>query len=239
MKRLLSAVALSVGVAASPLSAQARDISVTVTNLSNANYFTPLLVAAHSRHVDFFNLAEMASEHLQAMAEGGDTTGLVDDVVAAGGVFDANPAGGPLAPGASATANLSVHGRSNPRLSVVAMVLPTNDAFIGLDSVRIPKRRGTYTFFLRSYDAGTEANDEIINGGGGLGEPGIPADPGLNGGMGATGVAGPDQNPTVHVHRGVLGDMDLMGGVSDLDRSVHRWQDPIARIVLRVGHHHH
>jgi hypothetical protein len=52
----------------------------------------------------------------------------------------------------------------------------------------------------------------------------------------ATGAAGPDHNTRVHVHRGVLGDTDPLGGVSDLDSRVHRWQNPVARVVIRVGH---
>jgi hypothetical protein len=45
----------------------------------------------------------------------------------------------------------------------------------------------------------------------------------------------PDFNQTVHIHRGILGDTDLLGGTSDLDSRVHRWRNPVARIVLRVG----
>ena len=66
------------------------------------------------------------------------------------------------------------------------MVLPSNDAFVGLDAMPIPGVPGIYTYLLNAHDAGTEANDEIVNGGGGLGEPGIPADPGGHEGEDAT-----------------------------------------------------
>jgi hypothetical protein len=235
MKRLalVAATCLALGSAAT---AQARQVTVTITNLTNGNYFTPLLVAAHSRHVDLFELATPASSNLQAMAEGGVIDGLADEILDAGGEVEINPNGGELAPGDSTTANLSLHGWSNRRLTVLAMILPTNDGFVGLDSIRIPRRPGTYTFFARGYDAGTEANDEIVNGGGAPGIPGIPGDPGGNSGVGASGAAGADFNPTVHVHRGVLGDLDPLGGVSDLDATIHRWQGPVARIVVKVGH---
>lgn len=67
-------------------------------------------------------------------------------------------------------------------LSIVAMLIPTNDAFTGLDSWRIPTTPGTYILYLNAYDAGTEANDEInslrtdVTGpaGAALGDYGVP-----------------------------------------------------------------
>ena len=67
-----------------PFVSQARDITVTITNLTNGLYFTPLLVSAHSHDLDFYELGEPASAHLQAMAEGGDISGLSDDAHDAG-----------------------------------------------------------------------------------------------------------------------------------------------------------
>ena len=237
MKTLLTAALLGAGALAST-SALAREVTVEVTNLTHGSYFTPLLVAAHPERVDLFEVGEPASAALQAMAEGGDISGLAAEVEAGGGTVVANPAGGVLAPGATATAVLDLerrHGRRDDRLSVTAMVLPTNDGFVGLDSLPIPRRPGRSVVYVNAYDAGTEANDEIVNGGGTPGVPGIPADPGGRNGAGATGAAGPDVNSTVHVHRGVLGDDDPAAGTSDLDRSVHRWLNPVARVVITVG----
>ncbi len=234
MNKIISTALVSAGIALAP-PAFARGIGVEITNLTNGVYFTPLLVAAHPSGIHLFRPGKAASEHLQAMAEGGDISGLEQDVAAAGGASVADPAGGVLAPGQSAAARLDLHGRFHRRLSIVAMLLPTNDGFVGLDALKIPRARGRYTYFLHGYDAGTEANDEIVNGGGAPGVPGIPADPGGNSGMNATGAAGFDHNSTVHVHRGVLGDSDLAGGFSDLDSAVHRWQNPVARVVVTVG----
>ncbi|MCG8085852.1 MAG: spondin domain-containing protein [Candidatus Thiodiazotropha taylori] len=211
-----------------------RTLSVEITNLTNAIYFTPLLVAKHDRHADLFELGEAASANLQAMAEGGNIGGLIADLDATGNDYVDNPAGGLLAPGASATADFYDFGKKKRFLSIVAMLLPTNDGFVGLDSMRIPKRKGTYTYYLHAYDAGTEANDEIINGGGAPNTPGIPADPGGNAGSGAIATTGPDHNPTVHIHRGNIGDNDPFGGHSDLDARVHSWDGPVAKVVVRV-----
>ena len=46
--------------------------------------------------------------------------------------------------------------------SIVAMMLPTNDGFVGLDALRVPRWRGTYTYYLNGYDAGTEALASLL-----------------------------------------------------------------------------
>jgi len=217
-----------------PDAAAAATLGIEVTNLTHGTYFTPLLVAAHDTDTHLFQVATPASANLQAMAEGGDLSGLVSDVAGVGATYVANPAAGLLGPGASASATLDTTGTQNTRLSIVAMLLPTNDGFVGLDSLTIPDTPGVYTYYLNGYDAGTEANDEIINGGGAPGVPGVPAAPGGDGGTGGTGAAGPDINTNVHIHRGALGDTDPTGGISDLDSRIHRWLNPVARLVLTV-----
>lgn len=218
------------------MSAMASDryMSVEVTNLTNAIYFTPLLVSAHNADTHMFQVGTAASISLQAMAEGGDISGLDKDLAAMGANNVVDPAGDVLAPGATATAKLKVD-RHNRFLSLAAMLLPTNDGFVGLDAISIPRKRGTYTYYLNGYDAGTEANDEIINGGGAPGTPGIPADPGGNGGTGGSGVTGSDHNTTVHVHRGIVGDTDATGGASDLNSAVHQWINPVAKVQITIG----
>ena len=88
---------------------------------------------------------------------------------------------------------------------------------------------------MNAYDAGSEANDEIINGGGALGAAGIPAAPGGDGGTGATGVASTDVNTTVHIHRGQIGDDNSTGGASDVDNTIHRWLNPVARLTVVIN----
>lgn len=214
-----------------------RHISVGITNLTNAIYFTPLLVSAHNADSHIFRVGHAASYSLQAMAEGGDTSFLITELEAAGADYADNPAGDLLAPGDTTTARITVS-KDNRYLSIGAMLLPTNDGFVGLDALSIPRKKGTYTYYLNGYDAGTEANDEIINGGGAPGTPGIPAAPdgegGSTGGTGGSGVTGADHNGTVHVHRGIAGDTDIAGGISDLDSAVHRWINPVAKVVVTV-----
>ena len=136
--------------------------------------------------------------------------------------------------GFTTNVDMNTDGTSNVMLSVVAMLLPTNDAFAGLNSMAIPTVPGTFVFNLPAYDAGTEANDELITGGGAPGVAGIPADPGGLTGTGGTGAAGTDANTNVHIHRNTLGDTNATGGASDLDSRVHRWLNPVVRVVVIV-----
>ncbi len=211
----------------------AAELEISVTNLTHGNHFTPLLIAAHDMDSHLFQAGEMATPALQKMAEGGDIGDLNAAVTGAGGVTVANPAGGLLAPSGKVDSIMLDTGEMT-HLSITAMVLPTNDAFVGLDAWKIPTEAGSYTFTLNAYDAGTEANDEIVNGGGMSGVPGIPAAPGGDGGMNATGVMDMSSNDKVHIHPGVLGDTDLQGGMSDLDSRVHRWLNPVARVTVVV-----
>ncbi|QDF65900.1 hypothetical protein FJQ87_03725 [Shewanella sp. SNU WT4] len=228
-----SLTASALAISAMAMNAQAAQLEITITNLTNGNHFTPILIAAHDDDIALFRSGEDASSALQKMAEGGDISDLVAAVDGAGYPKLANPAGGLLAPSSmSNKANLETN--EAMYLSVVAMVLPTNDAFIGLDSWKIPTEAGTYQVYINAYDAGTEANDEIINGGGASGVAGIPAAPGANGGVNGTGLNDLSGNDKVHIHPGVLGDFDAAGGVSDLDSRIHRWLNPVARMTVTV-----
>ena len=128
--------------------AAAAKFTVTVKNLTNGIYFTPLLITAHDGDTHLFETGSPVSPALQAMAEGGDISGLV------------------------------------------AMV----------------------------------------------GALGIPIAPGDDGGTGASGV---DANTSVHFHRGVVGDTDPDGGISDLDSSIHRWLNPVTEVVIEVHSRRH
>ena len=234
MKRTLYAAMLAASITAAP-AADAVDLDVQITNLTNSIYFTPFLVAAHPAGNNLFVTGQPASANLQAMAEGGDTSGLIADVTALGSTIVDNPAAGLLGPATSTSFNMNTDGTSNDRLTIVAMLLPTNDAFAGLNAIEIPTTAGTYTFDVPAYDAGTEANDELLTGGGMPGAAGMPGDPSMLTGANGTGAAGADANPNVHVHRGSLGDTDAMGGSSDLDSRVHRWLNPVIRVTITVN----
>ncbi|MBI3901910.1 MAG: spondin domain-containing protein [Nitrosomonadales bacterium] len=233
--RLTNTLLVAAIFAVAPIAAHAATLSVSVTNLTRGINFTPLLVAAHPAASALFTEGQAASADLQAMAEGGNITPLQTALTAAGATTG-NPAAGLLAPGASTASAATFSGgagTANVALSVVAMMLPTNDGFIGLNAITIPTTPGTYTYYVNAYDAGTEANNEIV-GGGAPGTPGFPVPAPIGSGTGGTGIPGAVAEGYVHIHRGVLGDTNPTGGLSDIDSTVHRWLNPVARVVLTV-----
>jgi len=228
-KTLLAAVLLSVS-----QYGFAQNVDVEITNLTHGVYFTPILIAAHNPETSLFDVGSTASAELQAMAEGGDLAGLVADLDSLGAVSISNPANGLLGPATSASST-GIETGDHDMLSIVAMLLPTNDGFVGVDGWEIPQAAGSYEIYLNAYDAGTEANDELVTGGGAPGEAGIPANPGGNGGEGGTGVTSMESNTTVHIHRGNVGDTEALGGISDVDSRIHRWLNPVAKVVVTVN----
>jgi hypothetical protein len=233
MKKLLAPLSLALA-AATP--AHAVQFDVEIINLTRGSYFTPFLVAAHVDSATLFTSGESASASLQAMAEGGDISALSADVTALNATVVEDPAGGLLAPGARTSTSLDTDAApDNTRLSIVAMILPSNDGFMGLNAVEIPTEPGRYVYDVDAYDSGTEGNDEVI-GSGAPGEPGYPAPPPVadSSGTGGTGVAASAEG-FVHIHRNVLGDDDLNGGVSDMVNTVHRWLNPVVRVVVTVN----
>jgi hypothetical protein len=229
IKRVICALVL-IGL---PFTASAQRIMVEITNLTQGIYFTPLLVAAHDGSTHAFQPGQAASTELQAMAEVGDISGLSTMLQTGGAVVSENPAGGLLAP-ATSTQTGEIDTGTQSYLSITGMLLPTNDGFVGLDAWAIPTAPGTYTVYLSGYDAGTEVNDEIVNGAMTPGTPGIPANPGGNGGTNGTGVATTEPTQVVHIHRGNLGDTNPTGGPSDLDSRLHRWLNPVAKVQVTV-----
>ncbi len=214
-------------------SVNAAELNIEFQNLTQGIYFTPILVAAHPADASLFETGESASDELQMMAEGGDISGLASIISSVNGNA-AEVQAELTAPGMSRSFMLSTDA-DNTVLSLTSMLLPTNDAFVGLDNWTIPTEAGTYTIYLNAYDAGTEANDEI-RGSGAPGESGMPVPPPLEAlvGTDGTGVTMEEANMTVHIHRGNVGDSMNEGGNSDINSSVQRWLNPIAKLTVTV-----
>lgn len=232
MKASTFTVAVITALASQSLSAAELDLKLT--NLTQGLHFTPILITAHTSDDTLFEVAMPATTALQTMAEGGNLAPLIDQANAAGSDIIANPAEGLLAPSTSTMTTLTT-AEANEYLSITAMLLPTNDGFVGLNSWKIPKEAGTYSVYLNAYDAGTEGNNElVVEGSGSPGTPGIPAAPGGNAGSGGTGLSSSDSNTMIHIHPGNLGDDDLAAGSSDLSNTVHRWLNPVAKLTVTV-----
>ena len=184
---------------------------VTVTNITRGSFFTPILVASHRPGVELFALGQPASTELAILAEGGDTMPLDQTLLGNSNVVDTGHSDGLLGPGQSVTVRVSA-GNAN-RISLAAMILPTNDGFIALNGVAIP-RSGSQTFIVNGYDAGSEPNDELC-----VSIPGPQC--GGEGGSPGTGGEG-----FVHIHAGIH-------GIGDLQAADYDWRNPMASVTVQ------
>jgi hypothetical protein len=189
--------------------ARAAQVEVTIHSLAPAGgtYMTPAWVGFHDGTFDLFDAGSAASAALERLAEDGNPSVVASDFTASGkgfaqGVILSAGAGSPrYAPGDSGSMVFTVN-PFDPKsryLSFAAMVIPSNDAFIGNDNpLMIPVFAadgsfigGTYTILgSQVWDAGTEVNDEL------------PANTAFFGQ--ATPDTGLDQNGVVAIHPGYL-----------------------------------
>jgi len=229
-----SLIAGLIALTASP-SLFAATYKVEVQNLTRGIYFAPILVSAHPATTKLFTSGMPASTNIQSVAERGDIAGVTTDMAGVAAKYVENPAGGLLSPGASTMADLGDPGTANTNLTVIGMIVPSNDGFIALNDIALPTAAGTYVYMVNGYDAGTEGNDEIrgsgVHGVAGFGVP-EPIDAMV--GHGGTGIAGVTPEGFVHIHPGHIGDQDKNGGTTDTDASVHRWLNPVARVTVTV-----
>ena len=160
--------------------ASATQVTVTVENLTPAGgfYFTPLWVGFHDGTFDSFDAGTAASGSLEALAEGGDVSGLQGDFSGVAGGQDgvviapAGFGGAPVFdPGDSGSLTLNLDPMTNRFFSFASMIIPSNDAFIANDdpmAYQIFDATGVFTGPLdilvlstNVWDAGTEVNDGL------------------------------------------------------------------------------
>jgi len=213
--KLMSGILAGCGLMVASAAAFAGDdvYQVTITNLTRSQSFTPILVSSHRAGVSLFELGRPASDELSALAEGGDVAPMTALLNANRKVKDVANSAGLLSPGASVTVEVSAeHGARY--ISVASMLIPTNDAFLSLNSVRAPRGHHAVTYYSPAYDAGSEPNDELC-----ISMPG-PVCGGQGGSPGASGEG------YVFTHAGIH-------GIGDLDASVYDWRNPVAKISIR------
>jgi hypothetical protein len=213
MKRTVGVIAVIVvlGALAQPAAAQ-NTVTVHITNISK-QIISPPVVTSHSWMVRVFNPGKAASDELAALAEDGDFSGLVTALEANENVLDVAVGDGLLMPGQTVSLDLAVTGFYD-RISAVGMLVTSNDAFFGLESLSF---RGSPTSVVRTtapaYDAGTEFNSESC-----AFIPGPPCgSPGVRDIDGAEGF--------IHIHPGLHGSADLSPAEWD-------WQNPVVRISV-------
>ncbi len=139
LRRLLSPVGalLSASVVlASSSGAQQRLVTVTVNNLAPTNSisFAPTHLGFHSGVFDSFNNGSTAGAGIVSVAEGGAGGQWQADFAAADPTATRGVIGGALTPGQSRSMSFLVNTGLNPFFSFAAMVIPSNDFFLGNDN---------------------------------------------------------------------------------------------------------
>ncbi|MEO1293136.1 MAG: spondin domain-containing protein [Pseudomonadota bacterium] len=196
-------------------------VSVSNTSPTGGTFLTPFYFGFHDGAFDLFEAGEAASAGLEQLAEDGVVDGLAAERLAVspesqGLVVTGD--GGPIASRELTSAIIDVDGDTNTSVSYAAMILPSNDAFVGNDEATILfDENGNFLGPVVSevsganvYDAGTEVNTELdaafLNQMGpntGVDENGvIELHPGFNGSLG---------NPVGEGDQNILGGTNAFG----------------------------
>ncbi|HEX4818043.1 MAG TPA: spondin domain-containing protein [Nonomuraea sp.] len=203
--------ALCACMAALPSAAQAKPMTtwtVKIQNLtpSGSQPLSPPVVIVHSPSVHVWQMGRFASRGVAAVAEDGDAPRLIKEVSKRPGVRDAfAAASAPIAPGKTGTFKVKV--RPGDRISIVSMLVNTNDGFTGVDALR-PRSGSIRTM---AYDAGSEKNLET--------KATIPG-PCCNNPM----VRAPEKR-LISKHKGIM-------ACGDLDRETYGWTGQVARLTF-------
>jgi len=188
-----------------------ETFEVTIFNITKSQNFTPILLATHHSSVSLFTPGLVASSQLEILAEGGATMPLQDLLDGNPDVLETVTTDGLLLPGQSVTVEIQADVHFN-RLSITSMLIPTNDTFVGLRSMKLLPLRSTM-FTLTAYDAGTELNDELC-----ANIPGPDC-----GGEGDNTVGG----------EGFIFTSNGISGIGDLEPDVFDWRNPVARVRVK------
>ena len=189
---------------------------VTIKNLTppgpgapGSQPLSPPLFVVHTSRADIWSVGAVASHPVAAIAEDALNTAAESAFPQLRGVREVFTGdGGPIPSGTSRTYMVETSGWFR-RLSVLTMLVNTNDGFTGLDSYRLRWQRAVLR--RMAYDAGSERNNEL-----------------------AAFIPGPCcGNPFVRDPEGELIRMHPgIAGTGDLDPAVWGWEGPVARITI-------
>jgi hypothetical protein len=219
---------IAISGSAAQANAAEHAYTVTIENLTTGQVFSPGVVVTHTKQVTVWEPGNSASEGIRLIAEDGTEATAVAELSGALGVHAVisteapiNRIGGPAGLPTSRTFTIGASANAN-RLSVAVMLICTNDAFTGLNGVKLPGGFNPESHLVGAWDAGTEQNNEQFEQ---IVDPchmagPVAAPPDGNGRVATTGVIARHPNIT---------------GVGDLSVALHGWRGPAARIrVQRV-----
>jgi len=189
---------------------------VTMQNITNNQPLSPFSSVSHAMDVSLWALGETATLGLEHSAESGDNTMLLDSVTN----YDNASDDAPIMPGMMATIMVNTNDDNN-YLSIISMLVNTNDAFTGLNQYDVSEFAidETKSMLIPVYDAGTEGNSELA-----ATLPGpVSSGEGFN--------AMRDDVDFVSRHSGVVSSDDGLTQ-SALDES-HRFETMVAKVTIK------
>lgn len=196
---------------------------VSVVNLTNNQPLSPVAVVAHGGDFRVFTIGSPASEGLEVLAEGGSNEDFVEAARTATGVVTIVSGAGPIGPGGSEILSFSVPetDAASLSLSLATMLVNTNDAFTGINSVDVSSLAVGASQTIRSiaYDAGTEADSEAA---GTIPGPAVGGE-GFN-------AERDDDADRVTMHPGVISNQD--GLATSVLTSQERFDNPVIQISI-------
>jgi PKD repeat protein len=188
--------------------------SVTIQNLATGQPLSPPIVATHKSDFKMFRVGRDASTELELIARDGNQMPMYDLLTDSRHVYDVVDVGVPLTPGGSSVGGFTdsvtflIQGREGDKMSLASMLICTNDGFVGLDRVKLPKK-GASVFTVHPYDTGVEDNTEmstdIVDACSALGPLVLNGDPNGN----ENGAVDTIPRRVITAHGGVLGIGDL------------------------------
>ncbi len=213
-RHTLAAVLLGASALFSQMASAETRYQITITNMTQSQVFTPVLMATHQAGIVAFQPGQPAISELEAIAESGNVQPALDLLNSLGNkVGEAKSSGEVLPPGHSVTLTLK-GGPNITHFMVVTMLIPTNDAFFAINGHALPTSDETQVYVSPAWDAGTEDNDERCEH--------IPGPPSVCQGEGISSSGG---EGFVHTHPGIH-------GIGDLDAATYDWRNPAA--IVRV-----
>lgn len=203
------------------LTTERRSYQVEVLNLTNLQPLSPVAVVLHQSGYQAWVDGETASTALELLAEGGDNSDLLTEASNHDAYLQSASGSGAVGPGATDVLTLEVDAEEDIFLSLITMLVNTNDAYSGLNGVDVSALQAgeSLSFNAPVWDAGTEFNSEASGT-----IPG-PADGGE--GFSASREGDVDR---VHFHPGVISNQD--GLESSVLNADHRFDNPAARVIV-------
>lgn len=183
---------------------------VTITNMTPNQTLSPPLLAIHSPGLVVWTPGQPASEGVARIAEDGDTKPLAMALKESGKVDSLYAAKNPIMPGKAVRYMLTANTDFSV-LSIVTMLVTTNDGFTGINGMPLPW--GSSKSLVPAWDAGSEANTESCEH--------IPGPPcGSHNVRVTEGAEG-----AIYLHPGILGK-----GALSAERF--SWSNPVAKITV-------